>query len=216
MRIGPAGILLLALLAGACSHHDRRELVPVTRHTPQASFALLRAAILTDRPDLVYESLSEGYKDRFGVPGRREFNVGWRNLGSDLDRMKRVFERTRVVRIGYTEHEGVRFAVLDVSAADMEGQLLMVDRPTLGLLVEIPGYDPETAESGLPGSDFSSVLDVADGMITFRVNGADLGVASASEVHGLHLRHDWLLEDHRLPVDVGEIVRRINQAATTN
>ncbi|MHC4472977.1 MAG: hypothetical protein ACYS99_18670 [Planctomycetota bacterium] len=210
MRISVPGLTLIALVLPGCflCPQPRAVLVPARRETPEAAYELFRAALVHDRPDILYESLSPGFKQRYGLPGPREFNLVYERHRSDLADLAFLLERAEVKGIRRFERWGRRFAVVTVGALGREAEFLLADTPSWEALLEIPEYGPETTMGYLPGKDFSAAMEVTDGMI--RVSPLDArktGIDSASQVLRLSFEHHWLLED--LPADARSAVEKL-------
>ncbi len=83
-RLAAAAALLP--LSGCCDlalwwcGPDKSHWVAQSFLTPDEALATFVEATRRDRPDIVYRALSEGFKQRVGLPGAFEAAVGWERL----------------------------------------------------------------------------------------------------------------------------------------
>lgn len=63
---------------------DKSRWVSRGYRTPQEAIASLLEAIGRDRPDVIYEALSESAKTRYGLPGVVESTVAWEHLKREV------------------------------------------------------------------------------------------------------------------------------------
>ena len=197
MRLSLAGLLFGTLFLQGCflCPKPAGEIVPGRRETPEAAFALLRAAVLSERPDLIYEGLSPGLRRRYGIAGPREFKLVYEQRRSDFEDLEFALELAEVKRVRRFRRGGRGYATVTVGALGREADFLLVDVPAWEALVAIEGYPPETMARHLPGEDFSSVLEVEDGRIDVApLDARETGIESASQVLRLSLEHHWLLD----------------------
>jgi hypothetical protein len=231
MRTGVATILLLSsLLAGCCSTiqavcdyvcpREETPRIAVFRDSPEMSFETFRTALLVGAPDIVYESLSPGFKEKHGVPGLRTFTAGYAQYREDFDELGRLLARAAIGPLRYGEIDGRYVAWLTLKFADAEGTFKLVDIPSCETVVALEGYPPDRVVKYLPGRDFSSVLRVRDGLIEVGpLDAADAGVTEPGEVVRLALQHNWLLEDVQELTNVKPLLERfraVEQAEEAN
>ncbi len=215
----PLGIALVGLLflpgclcALLCPREAPRT-VATFRDTPELAFETFRTALVYRFPDVVYESLSPGFKERYGVPGLAKFKVGYETYLSDMDDLGRLLMEAEVAGVAYRERDGRPQAVVTLRWQGAEGEFVLVDIPSWEAIVALEGYPPDSLRSNLPGKDFSSVLRVADGAIVVGpLDAADAGVTEPSEVLRLTLAHQWLLESIERLDNVEPLLERFEAA----
>lgn len=94
-RFGSASraTLTLALLlpsAGCCSlarllcGPDRSVWISIDYTTSASALATFMEALRRDRPDVLYEALSDGFRHAHGIPGKAEMAVIWEKLQEDI------------------------------------------------------------------------------------------------------------------------------------
>jgi len=200
-------VLLLTLLAtlpiaGCC--RTRYEIVLESRGTPEDTFRLIRAALLAERPDLLYESFSEEFLRRFQVTSFREFKLAYQTRKSDFDRLARVMEGANVGEPRYEDLGGHRVARVPVTAYGRTVTLFLVQEPWVTLDVDL-GEDYGRQQFGYR-RDWSRLLAVSeDGDVSFRrpLRAGNTGLLSPDEIHELRLHRQWFLHDiPDLPVEM--------------
>ena len=201
-----------ALCEWACPRGETPRIV-VFRDTPEMSFETFRTALLVGAPDIVFESLSPGFKEKNGVPGLRTFTAGYAQYRDDFDELGRLLARAETGPLRYGEIDGRYVAWLTLKFADAEGTFQLIDIPSCETVVALEGYPPDRVVNYLPGRDFSSVLRVRDGQIEVGpIDAADAGVAEPGEVVRLTLQHNWLLEDVQQLTNVKPLLERFRAA----
>lgn len=222
MRISALALVLLGLLAAGCETVHHVHILDRGWASPEQTFQTFRAAMLAERPDLVYACLSPGFKEREGVPGEREFKAGFKQYRSDFEQFADVLERARVTDVRYAlvtgdevpALKGRMIAKLAISMQDMEAEFILVDLPVSRISVRLPEYEPMEVARYLPGADFSSVLDVDAGTVRIRpLDWSETGVTEIHEIDAIGFSHHWLLEDLlKLPIDVSALMKRLSAA----
>jgi hypothetical protein len=220
MRPSIVVVLLLAVpLAGCCSLIDWMCPRPETprlstfRDTPELAFETFRAALRFGAADIVYESLSTGFKEKYGVPGLRTFKAGYEQYRDDFDELGRLLAKAEVGPVQFAVVADRYVAWLTIRMEDAEGTFFLVDQPAAETVVALEGYPPDRVVKYLPGRDFSSVLRVDDGKISVGpIDAADAGVTSPGEVVRFALQHSWLLEDVQKLVNVKPLLDRFRAA----
>jgi hypothetical protein len=219
----PLGIAFLGLLflpgcficAVLCPREEARQ-IATFRDTPELAFETFRTALVWRFPDVVYESLSPNFREKYGVPGKGKFKIGYENYLSDMDDLGRLLMEAEVAGIAYGELDGRRQAVMTLRWQGAEGEFVLVDVPSWEALVAIEGYPPDSLRMNLPGQDFSSVLRVADGSIVLGpLDASEAGVTEPGEVLRLTLTHQWLLEDIQRLDNVEPLLERFEAAGET-
>jgi len=191
--------LLLTLLAtltiGGCCR-TRYEIVSDSRGTPEDAFRLIRAAILAERPDVLYECFSEGFLRKFEVTSLREFKLAYQTRKSDFDLLARVMEEATAGEPQYREQAGFRFAFVPVTAYGRKVTFLLVQEPWVTLDVDL-GEDYGRQKFKYR-RDWSEMLAVSEsGEVSFRrpLDAENTGVLSPAEIHELRLHRQWFLHD---------------------
>jgi hypothetical protein len=185
---------LSTLLIGGCCG-TKYEIYPETRRTPEAAYRLFRAALLAERPDLIYESLSDGFKRRYGVPSLRDFRAGYELKKDEFDQIAWVVERAEAGEPVYLERNGIRFARMPVRAFGREVEFLLVELPTISMTVELEGYEEYGPQDVDYHRRWRGLLEVSEGKIRVprAFDASETGVYSTDEVRELRFHDQWFL-----------------------
>ncbi len=213
----PRAALLPCLLLLAACPGTRYLVQPLDRETPVEAFRTFRAAVLAERPDVIYESFSDEFKESLGIPDYRSFKAGFETNRSRFRDLARVMEEARLAAPPVVRTvEGRRFAVITLTALGRRVDFLLVDVPTALTKLRLPDYDETAvAERYLSGPDFSPLVRVEDGtMLVGPVDVSETGISRPAEVVGFRLFHKWLLADIRrpLPPEIEDLLDRLRRA----
>lgn len=221
MRFAAPGILLLALVAAGCCTTPPPEIIGPAWGSPEQAFRTFRAAVLTDRPGLLFDSLSPRFRDRYGVPGRVEFESGYRKLGDELSDLRRALEKAKAedpVYLGPDPATGLNRATIEISAYGRSGRFLFVEIPTVHVVTQLPGYEPQPADffarpPAFSGNHAIRLVLTEDGWLVGAVAADEAGVASLDEVKDYRFYRQWLLLDILdLPIDVRRIIDELRRS----
>ena len=192
-------VLLLTLLAtlsiGGCCR-TRYEIVSDSRGTPEDTFQLVRAAILAERPDILYECFSEDFLRKFEVKSLREFKLAYQTRKSDFDVLARVMEEAKAGEPRHGNRGEYRFALVPVTAFGRRVTFFLVQQPWVTLDVDL-GEDYGRQKVNYR-QDWSDLLAVSEsGEVSFRepLDSRDIGLLSPGEIHELRLHRQWFLHD---------------------
>lgn len=155
---------------------DRSRWVSRDYRTPEAAVASFLEAIRRDRPDVVYESLSEAAKTRYGLPGVFESTVAWERLKREISGLH--LAGTATVSAPTTEPDGrTRF------------DLRVAGRTLVAWLVEQPFWEVWYALEGADGLESA-------GRFVDQSTLADMLVVQSEEEMAVvaHVRDDLLPE----------------------
>jgi hypothetical protein len=206
-------LVLGPLLAGCPSTPDVVRLY-TERDTPVMSFQTFRSALQVSAADVIYEGLSPGFKERYGVPGLGQFTLGYKMYKSDFDELAAILGPAKVTNERFEMIGGRRYAFVTVASEQAEGDFVLVDLPTWEVTVRYEGYDEATrAVFYLSGSDFSEVMTVRDDKLYVGpFDTGELGITEVGEVVRLSVQHQWLLEDIVRLANVKPLIDRVRQA----
>lgn len=223
MRFAAPGILLFALVAAGCCTTPPAEIVGPVWDSPEQAFRTFRSAVLTDRPGIVFESLSPGFRQRYGVPGRAEFEAGYAKFADqdEISDLKRALERAETgapVYLGPDPATGLNRATIEISAYGRGARFLLVEIPVVHLLTEIPGYEASGADffarpPAFSGNPRVRLVLTEDGWLVGAVDADAAGVASLDEVKDFRFHRQWLLLDILdLPIDLSRTIDQLRRS----
>lgn len=184
------------------------------RDSPRAAFETFRTALAAGAADVVHESFSPAFKEKYGVPGLRTFKLGFSTYRSDFDELARVLANAESTGVRYGAWEDRRLAVLTLEAGDASGEFVLVDIPTWSVTVEFEGYpEPSRSTYFIPGTGFEEILAVREGKIYVGpLDATDTGVVDPAEVLSLSVGHEWYLLDIQRLVNVKPLLDRLRAA----
>ena len=205
--------------AGCPSTPDVVQLYTL-RDTPELSFETFRTALRLSAVEVIYEGLSPGFKEKYGVPGIGQFTLGYKLYKSEFDELAQVLMAAQITAIrieksGHSEMSGDRrMAIVTIKSDTAEGEFVLVDLPTWEITVLYEGYDElEQAVFYLSGDDFSEVMTVRDDKLYVGpLDIGEIGISEVGEVIRLSVQHQWLLEDIRRLVNVKPLLDRVRRA----
>ena len=144
----------------------------------------------------MYESFSQEFRSRFGIPGLREFVAAWQDREDDFDRLSRVVEKAEVGDVEFGEHAGLHFARLPVTAYGRTVNFILIQVPITRFEADLG--PPYGRTQFVDESEWREILTVdGDGRLTFRrpFDASESGVASTEEIHELRFHREWFLFD---------------------
>lgn len=214
MLLRPALLLILGLVLAGCPSTPDVVRLYTERDTPEMSFETFRTALKLSAVDVIYEGLSPGFKERYGVPGLGQFTLGYKAYKSDFDELAEVLGPAKVTQTRFESIGGRRYAFVTIRSDAAEGDFVLVDLPTWEITVQFEGYEEtERAVFYLSGDDFSEVMTVRDDKLYVGpFDTGELGIAGVGEVIRLSVQHQWLLEDIVRLANVKPLIDRVRQA----
>ncbi len=214
MHLRTLPLLVLGLgLAGCPSTPDVVRLYTL-RDTPEMAFETFRTALRASAVDVIYEGLSPGFKEKYGVPGIGQFTLGYKVYKSDFDELAEVLRPARITRVRQELVDGRRYAFVTIRSGTAEGDFVLVDLPSFEITVRFEGYDEtERAVFYLDGDDFREVMTVRDDKLYVGpFDTGELGITRVGEVVRLSVQHQWLLEDIVRLANVKPLIDRVREA----
>jgi hypothetical protein len=214
MLIRAAMLLVLGLATAGCPSTPDVVRLYTSRDTPEMSFETFRNALAGSAVDVVYEGLSPGFMEKYGVPGIGQFTLGYKYYKDEFDELAEVLGAASITNIRYGMLGGRRMAFITIMSGTAEGEFVLMDLPTWEITVKYEGYDEtEQAVFYLEGTDFSEVMTVRDDKLYVGpFDNGEIGITGVSEVIRLSVQHQWLLEDIERLVNVKPLIDRVRQA----
>ncbi len=199
--------------AGCPSTPDVVQLYTL-RDTPEFSFETFRTALRVSAVEVIYEGLSPGFREKYGVPGIGQFTVGYKLYKSEFDELAGVLMSAKITAIRYERSGNRQMAIVTVRSDTAEGEFVLVDLPNWEITVRYEGYDElEPAVYYLSGDDFTEVMTIRDDRLYVGpLDITEIGITEVKEVIRLSVQHQWLLEDIRRLVNVKPLLDRVRRA----
>ena len=143
----------------------------------------------------MYESFSQTFRTRFGIPGLREFVAAWNDREADFERLATVVESAEVGAVEYLDRAGVRFARLPVTAYGRTVNFILIEVPIVRLEADLGAYGRTPFVDEAEWRDLLAVDE--NGQVTFRrpYDGSEAGILSTEEIHELRFHREWFLFD---------------------
>jgi hypothetical protein len=196
---------LAAVLIGGCCG-TRYEVYPVSRGTPEDAFRLFRAAILAEKPTLLYESFSEGFRRKYRVT-LREFRTAYEMRKDDFDLLARVVAEAEVGEPRYAESGGYRFAWLPVTAYGRTVTFLLVEISSVTIDVDLGEWGRQDVRYDRAWDEMITVSK--NGRIGLKrpVDASETGVVDPDEIRELRFHRQWFLHDiPDMPPEIRELL----------
>jgi hypothetical protein len=214
MRVTLVTIILAGLfLPGCCTPEVIR--LYTQRDTPEQSFDTFRTALRAGAAEVIWESLSTDFKEKYDVPGLGTFTAAYGLYQSDFDDLAAVLAAAEVTEdTRYLTMEGRHLALVTIKADEAVGEFFLIDLPTLEVTVIFEGEKtPSEATFDLSGADFSEVMILRDGKLYVGpIDNADLGgISTVAEVVRFSVEHRWLLFDIKKLINVQPMIDRLRQ-----
>jgi hypothetical protein len=188
---------LLALLLTGCPT-TRWELVPQSAAGPEETYLVIRAAILGDRTDVLYDCLSDRFRSERGLGSRQRFRMWCDEHEGELERLGDLLAGAEAGEVTYaSEPAGTRRARLPVTTHGREVLLHFVEVPTFSVTAGFEGYPPERHDFRRSWRDG---IRLAEGRIGIEEPlPPALAIRSPAEIEEIRFHHRWLLDALEAP-----------------
>jgi len=207
-------LLLIGLACAGCPSTPDVVQLYTLRDTPELSFETFRTALSLSAVPVIYEGLSPGFKEKYGVPGIGQFTLGYRMYKSEFDELAQVLMSAEITATRYGRAGDRSMAVVTIRSDTAEGEFVLVDVPTCKVTMRYEGYDElDHTVIYLSGDDFSEVMTLRDDKLYVGpFDNGKIGITEVQEVIRLSVQHEWRLEDIRRLVNVKPLLDRVRRA----
>ena len=205
--------VLLGLLVPGCFLCPKAEAIPVReqRDTPELAFETFRNALRAGTMDVLYRSFSERFKDDYNIT-RLTLTAAYNEYRSDFDGLLGFLDSVEFgdIEKRHATRNGSRYLILEMTAGEARGVFVLRDEPSWMATIQFEGYTTvDESTHRLNRGGFSEILRIDEGTLHVApLDLTDTGITEVSEVVGLTVSHEWLLDSIEQLVNVGTLLER--------